>query len=131
MEHIEIQQVIENAKAEYKNIGKVFCPYLDQEVSFTMKGFRHLLRTYTGQRNINEIISRLSAVKYIAQIISKSGTVQEFENNGTEFLGFIAIIDSQKFKVIILKDHDSEYKFISVIPKYQTGIRDIAAKDLS
>jgi hypothetical protein len=126
-----MKEFIENSKKEYKKINKVFCPYFNKDIWFTMKGFRHLIRTCKGNRDVDEIISRLSAIKYIAEIVSKSGTVQEFENNGIEFLGFIAIIDSKKFKVIILKDRDNEYKFISVIPKYQTGIRDITTKDLS
>lgn len=124
MEYTEIQKIIENAKTEYKNIGKVFCPYLNQEVWFTMKGFRHLISNNRKQRHDDVILDRLSAIKYIPDIVSKSGTLQEYENINTEYFGFIAIIDSKKYKVILLKNEAGRYMFISVIPKYKTGIRD-------
>lgn len=124
MENTEIQKIIENAKSEYKNIGKVFCPYLGQEVWFTMKGFRHLISSSGQQRNDSTIKDRLNAIKHIPEIVSKSGTLQEYENIDTEYFGFIAIIDSKKYKVILLKDEFERYIFISIITKYKTGIRD-------
>lgn len=124
MEYAEIRKIIEKAKSEYKNIGKVFCPYLDQEVWFTMKGFRHLISSNGQQRNDSIIKDRLNAIKYIPEIVSKSGTLQEYENIDTEYFGFIAIIDSKKYKVILLKDDFERYISISIITKYKTGIRD-------
>lgn len=124
MEYTEIQEIIEKAKSEYKIIGKVFCPYLNQDVWFTMKGFRHLLFTKLERRNDDVILDRLNAIKYLPEIVSKSGTLQEYENIDTEYFGFIAIINRKKYKVVLLKDNNERYMFISVIPKYKTGIRD-------
>ncbi len=123
-ESTEVQKIIEKAKSEYRAIGRVFCPYLDQEVWFTMKGFRHLISNNGKQRYDDVICDRLNAIKYIPDIVSKSGTLQEYENINTEYFGFIAIVDSKKYKVILLKDEAGRYMFISVIPKYKTGIRD-------
>lgn len=124
MQYIEINEIIKKAKSEHKTIEKVFCPYLGQNVWFTMKGFRHLIGSRrVGKRDRLEIIERMYAVKYLAEILSKSGTLQEYENIDTEYFGFIAIINNKKYKVIVLVDN-KYYKFISVMPKYKTRAAD-------
>ncbi len=40
------------------------------------------------------------------------------------FVHFIAIIDGNKYKVVIVKYNIDRYKFVSVIPKWKTGKRD-------
>lgn len=124
MEYTEIQKIIEKAKSEYKTIGKVFCPYLGQEVWFTMKGFKHLISSNGRQRADNIIKDRLDAIKYIPEIIYKSGTLQEYENTYREYFSLIAILKSNKYKVILFKDIDNKYKFFSIIPNYITNFRD-------
>jgi hypothetical protein len=58
-------------------------------------------------------------------IISKSGTLQEYENVGQEFLCFVAIVNGKKYKVVITKGGDGKYKFVSVIPNWKKSRRDI------
>ncbi len=122
MEYTEIQEIIEKAKSEYKIIGKVFCPYFDNYAHLTLKGFNHLIGNRFGKRDDKVIFERLNSIKYIHQIISKSGTLQEYENSGTQYFGFIAIVRRKKYKVVVLKDNDL-YKFISIIPQYRTGTK--------
>lgn len=124
MEYTEIQKIIENAKSEYKNIGKVFCPYINDYVEFTMIGFKHLLINKSGRRSKNTIKNRLDSIKHLPEIVSKSGTLQEYENTHRKYYGFIAILASNKYKVVLFKDTDNKYKFFSIIPNYITNFRD-------
>ncbi len=118
-----MKELIVKAKNEYNEIGRVFCPYLDREVQLTTKGFNHLIYKGRRKRNSSEILRRLESIKLISKIISKSGTLQEYENIDTEYFGFIAILDSKKYKTIILKSDNGVYKFISIIPKHRSNIR--------
>ena len=119
-----MKELITKAKSEYKDINKVFCPYLNDYVYFTMKGFKHLLGNKNGRRDKNTVCIRLDSIKDIADIILKSGTLQEYENIYRKYFSFIAILESNKYKVVIFKDIDNKYKFFSVIPDYTTNIRD-------
>lgn len=58
------------------------------------------------------------------EILSKSGTIQEYENKGAEFLCFVAIIKNKKYKVVVMKSESGSYRFLSVIPNIRIGIRD-------
>lgn len=120
-----IKRFIYKHKVVYKNIEKVYCPYIDDFVYFTSSGFKHLLWKHgRGMRTVSEIIRRLCSINSAILIISKSGTLQEYELSNTEFFCFIAIINSVKYKVVISKTRESKYKFVSVIPKWKTGKRD-------
>lgn len=119
-----MKELIIEAKKEYKKIDKIFCPYLNDYVYFTMKGFKHLLVNKTGKRNNDTIYIRLNSIKNISEIISKSGTLQEYENIYREYFSLIAILKSNKYKVVLFKDTDNKYKFFSIIPNYITNIRD-------
>lgn len=116
-----MNEVIVKAKKEYMDIGKVFCPYLNDYVHFTMMGFTHLVRNNSGKRNKKNIYGRLSSIKHVSEIVSKSGTLQEYENINTEYFAFISILKHNKYKVVVLKDRGGKYKFISVIPGFKTS----------
>ncbi len=121
----ELTKFIDKKKKVYKDFKKVFCPFINGDVEFTSSGFNHLIwKTGMDMRSSEVIIERLSALEDAVHIISKSATLQEYENNGKEFLCFIAIINTRKYKVIITKTGDNRYKFVSVIPKWKTGKRD-------
>ncbi len=111
-------------REKYKNLKPIFCPYLGQDVLFTTKGFKHLIFKDYGMRPHREIKERFELLDIASKIISQSGTLQEYENSGIEFLGFIAILKEKKYKVVVLRSKDGSYKFYSVIPKWRTGIRD-------
>lgn len=118
---------IEPLREQYKKLIPVFCPYINQSVVFTSSGFKHLIwKGEHGMRLKSVIYDRFEALTYVAEIISKSGTLQEYEKIDLhkEYLCFIAIINQNKYKVVITKTSDNNYKFVSVIPKWKTGKRD-------
>ena len=118
-----MKEFIKQIRDEYGKIGKVFCPYLGSDVKMTKKGFDHLIYTKkSGKRRHTEIRTRLVSIKHIPDILSKSGTLQEYRNIRNDYFGFIAILDSKKYKVIVLRGDDGVYKFVSIIPKWKTSI---------
>jgi hypothetical protein len=119
-----LKNLINTYKVKYKALPKTFCPYLKQEVEFTMSGFRHLIwKKGSIFRERSDINERFKALDYLPEIISKSGTLQEYEKLDDEYFCFIAIIHDIKYKVIILKTHDNRYKFVSIFPRWKTGKR--------
>ena len=121
-----MEKIIQEAKDEYKKYLSIFCPYISQEISFTSSGFKHMLWKSNGTPRSSGIIKeRLAALKFVKDILSKSGTLQEYEKLGNrDFFAFIAIVEDKKYKVVVTKYNTDKYKFVSVIPKWKTGIRD-------
>ena len=121
------ENYIEEYKKYYKNIIKIFCPYFKEDVYFTSKGFNHLI--YKGdrkRRTEKEIKIRLESLKYIKEIISNSGTLQEkdFKDEKDFFYAFIAIIEDKKYKVVVSSNLENKYIFRSIIPRWKTSKRD-------
>jgi hypothetical protein len=116
--------LIGSLREKYKKLEPVFCPYFGQEVLFTKKGFKHLIWKAEGRRNRKTIQNRFRILEVVPEIISKSGTLQEYENEGLEFFAFIAIVQKKKYKVIVIRIEDGTLRFFSVIPNWKTGKRD-------
>lgn len=50
------KELIEHYKKIYKEFTSTFCPFLDDKVLFTMKGFKHLIwKRESGKRDYIEI----------------------------------------------------------------------------
>ncbi len=110
----------------YKSLEKVFCPYVESDVLLTSSGFKHLIwKSNQVPRRSEDIMERMEALDKLATILSKSGTLQEFEQSDDRvFYCFIAIVEKKKYKVVITKYNINKYKFVSIIPKWKTGKRD-------
>ncbi len=119
-----MKSFIELLREKYRKLEPVHCPYLGQEVFFTLKGFKHLLWKSDGRRDARTIRKRFEIIDVVPEILANSGTLQEYENSGKEFFCFVAIIKDKKYKVVITKSNDGTYKFVSVIPNWKVGKRD-------
>ena len=120
-----MKSFIEPLREKYNKLEPVYCPYLDREVVFTSKGFNHLIwKSEFGLRSRSVIKQRFKALDVVTEILSMSGTLQEYEDNGKEFLCFIAIVRNRKYKVVVTSSRDGTCRFVSVIPKWKTGKRD-------
>jgi len=110
---------------EYKRLKSVHCPYLKTKVTFTGRGFWHMI--YTGRNKKREICSqilRFQLLRIAVKILSITNTLQEIEINkqrGLTYYGFIAIIDSWKIKVIVKRNGNGRPFFWSVIPNWVTN----------
>lgn len=127
------------AYQEYKAIRQVRCPYLKQEVTFNSAGFRHLI--YKGghiKRDPSTQMLRFRLIQKAAALLAITTTIQEEDLYKSRidvkkrdrrikqtkeilYLGFIAIIDGWKIKVIVKKIGGGNYFFWSVIPNWMTN----------
>jgi tetraacyldisaccharide-1-P 4'-kinase len=112
---------------EYRSWKPVWCPYLGEEVIFNSHGFSHLIwKNRDSKRHEDDISIRMNSLKYVREIIQKSGTLQEHEDRKkSEYYAFIAIGDKKKFKVVVAKTKNEEVVFVSIIPNWNTGKRDL------
>ena len=68
----------EEAKILYGNIGRIWCPALNDVVAFNHAGFRHLLRKRGLLRSPHEQSKRLALIPYAKKIIEGSDSVAEY-----------------------------------------------------
>ena len=112
----------------YKTIVQVHCPYLKDNINFNSKGWGHLIRKGKTFRPAKDIQRRVLQLENAVEVLKLSGTIQEKEiiiqtEYSISFLGFIAIINDSKIKVIIRKDNDGQYYFYSVMTDYITSVK--------
>lgn len=75
----DFKSFIEKQRVSYKNIGKVFCPILNEDVVFNAKGFYHLRYNGLGkERSVREQISRISLVGYSVSGVMSATRVSEY-----------------------------------------------------
>lgn len=121
----KLKELKEKSKKYYKTIGKIHCPYFDEEIYFTNSGFHHLF--YKGGRKKvlrqgSELKLRLKLLHLAPKLISITTTLQEFEErkNKTKFWGFIAILGGVKVKVIVCQVPGGKKHFLSIFPNWIT-----------
>ena len=121
-------QDFQKYKDYYKTIGSIACPYLKGDINFNSKGWGHLIRKGKTFRPAKDIQRRVLQLENAIEVLKLSGTIQEKEiiiqtEYSISFLGFIAIINDSKIKVIIRKDNDGQYYFYSVMTDYITSVK--------
>lgn len=117
----------------------VHCPHLKEKVSFTGKGFWHIVyRSQGKKREEGAQIMRFRLLRKAVKLICETNTVQEYDSYTGElpvkdhgkkilkvmtlqFFGYIAIVDGWKIKVIVRKDGNGKPYFWSVIPNWVTN----------
>ncbi len=135
----DYEQIKQKAYTDYSQIKPIRCPYLKQEVSFTGKGFWHIVyRSQGKKREESAQIMRFRLLSKAVKLISRTATIQEYDSYTGEvpirdhgkkvikvitrqFFGYIAIIDEWKIKVIVRKDGNGKPYFWSVIPNWVTN----------
>lgn len=132
-------------KAEeiYKSIGKVFCPFLKDSVSFNAKGLEHLkFKSKRKTRDRADAYIRLKNIHMAPKILQTSHTLQELKkanvmvevktNTREEvimkpviYYGFVAIIQDgdmkKRMKVVVKEIQDGEKHFWSIIPAWRNN----------
>lgn len=133
-----------NAEAFYKSIGKVRCPYFQEEIAFNAKGLRHLkFKSDQQARSREEQYARLKLIYLAPEVLKKSHTLQgvwqtrRFEEIKTNsrwerlmkevvFYEFIAVLHNVRIKVIVKEAQGGKKHFWSVIPYW--GIDKMSSK---
>lgn len=65
----------QKAKILYFQIGRIWCPALDDYVAFSSKGFRHLMRKQGLSRSQNEQSRRFALIPFAKEIVTNSETI--------------------------------------------------------
>ena len=133
------------AEEEYAKIGAVRCPYLQDEVHFNRIGFEHLLfKEWNKTRSEVEQYNRLKLLRLAPLILSKSHTLQEFDERkifvrqkinvqksnarwesrlmSVCYYVFVAIIDNVRVKVIVKEIEGGSKFFYSLYPSWKVTI---------
>ncbi len=132
------EDIFKNTKEEaeefYKNIEKVYCPYLKTLVSFNAKGLSHIkMKSWNKSRPKNDQYIRLKFIQLAPLIIKMSHTLQEIQKSENiekikisgewkekekrvTYFAFIAIIDKVRLKIIVKKIENNNPYFWSIIP---------------
>lgn len=134
----QFNQIKTSAESFYKSCGKVFCPYLNEMISFNSKGLDHL-KFYSKHfaRAREEQLVRFKLIHLAPEVINSSKTLQgirqtkNFElievNNRTErvlkvvsYYEFIAILENKRVRVVIKQIENNPKYFWSIIPFWKT-----------
>jgi hypothetical protein len=138
----KFNQIKHSAEDVYNKVGKVRCPYLNEDVNFNAKGFEHLIfKGYNRTRPIQDQFSRLRHLHLAPEILKNSKTLQGYQvkqrlervrrNQKWEtvmrvvyYYEFIAIMESHgskvRVKIVVKQVEGSEKHFLSIIPFWGT-----------
>jgi len=138
-----LEKTKERAEKTYKEIGKVFCPYFNEEIAFNSKGLKHIkFKKEKEARNRHDQYIRLKNIHLVPEIIKKSHTLQEARkergfvqiktNSRKEkilkdirYYGFIAIIKERNFqkrlKIIVREVEGGQKHFWSIVPFWKNN----------
>jgi hypothetical protein len=124
----------DEAEKFYKNIGKVYCPYLKDSVSFNVKGLDHIkFSDWNKTRPLKDQYIRLRLLPLAPRIVRESNTLQEFSKTirqerrrvnavweiglvETTYYGFVAVINKCRLKIIVKEISGGSKYFWSIIP---------------
>ena len=80
IEEEKFNRLREQAERDYEAIGKIWCPYLKEEVHFNTEGFQHLLfKSWNRTRNRTEQNVRLKLLPLAIELIANTYTLQEYD----------------------------------------------------
>lgn len=135
-------EVREVAELYYKSLDSVFCPAINDYVSFGMSdGFHHIIHKSKGNiRDQKEQMMRFKLLRRGVSLIELTTTFQEFEEStmsvkvkinktrtivqkSIKYWGLIAIINDRKIKVILRKIGNGKIQFWSIIPAWTTSYK--------
>lgn len=129
----------DDAKKCYESLGRVKCPYLEDEVHFNSEGFEHLLsKSWNRGRLKVEQYTRCRLLPKVVEIIKKSHTIQEYDERKmfvrqkinsrwenrckiVRYFVFVALLieHNVKFKIIIKQIEGGQPFFWSVYPSWK------------
>lgn len=127
------------AKEKYCKFSELFCPALNEKISFNSIGFNHIIYKKGGtERDRLSQIMRFKLLDRAYDLISLTTTYQEYEKSKAEFVikknkskikatkeieywGLIAILKHRKIKVILRKVGNGSIHFWSIIPGWTTN----------
>ncbi|MBU6447265.1 hypothetical protein KGQ24_00280 [Patescibacteria group bacterium] len=133
----QFNKVRAKAEQDYKAVGKIRCPYFNEDISFNSEGLSHILfKSWNTARSRDDQYVRLRLLPLAVRVIKTSHTLQEYfetkrferiRSNGNwqkqlkrvRYYGFVAIINNALIKVIIREVEGGQKHFYSLIPRWR------------
>jgi hypothetical protein len=124
------QEAKENAKIFYKSIKRVWCPALNDFVSFGGVGFAHLIKKERRSRAKSEQKRRFALLPYVGEILkSKPFSSTEERIIGLSHVRYWKFIDYRNgeiIKVIVRQMDNGSKHFLSVYGRKQKSAHESA-----
>ena len=130
----EYRKIKQSAEDFYKSMNSVFCPFFSKYIKFNAKGLNHIkMKSWNRARPISDQYLRLKFIRLVPEILSSSGTLQEFKEELIferlkinenwqskrriiKYYGFVAIINGLRVKIIVKRTNQDNIFFWSIIP---------------
>lgn len=122
------KSLLQSTKAVYGAIGKVYCPILEENVTFNAKGFHHFRYKPGGTaRNLKDVIQRLTLFPLVVPAIKNAVAIddereititQKGKKKKVKTYAIVAIVGRKNpvaVRVIILRVGDGKHIFWSVM----------------
>jgi len=120
--------LLEKRKVWYENIGKVYCPCLNNDIIFNSKGFNHIKYNGAGKaRSKKERMYRLGILPLAIPVIKNAKAVYKYKqpeysermNKIVEFWALREVVGKQKIviTVILRKIGSGNITFFSIMKK--------------
>ncbi|MBQ3296749.1 hypothetical protein IJH01_01285 [Candidatus Saccharibacteria bacterium] len=77
---LPISQIINKYKSSYKKFKPIYSPALNQDIQFSMPGFKHLIFKGKHRRPNKVIYSRMVLIPLIKPVIRKCNEITEIRN---------------------------------------------------
>lgn len=118
----------------YKTLGRVYCPYFKEEVSFNAKGLEHLkFKQKNFARSLPDQYIRFKILKFAPEVLKLTKTVQgvseqkvfelirsnqrnEHKMANAMYYEFVAILDRTRVRVVVKQVGNAPKYFWSIIP---------------
>ncbi len=118
----------------YKTLGKVYCPYFKEEVSFNAKGLEHLkFKQKNFARSLSDQYIRFKILKFAPEVLKLTKTVQgvseqkvfelirsnqrnEHKMVNAIYYEFVAILNRTRVRVVVKQVDGAPKYFWSIIP---------------
>ena len=113
-------QYIKKSKEDYRKIGHVVCPALDNApIYFNKYGWNHLLRKGRKFRDVKQLIWRLGLMNNVHKILSDSKYISAKRTTNTRgsiyvFWKINRKINGRVINVIVRKKNDGKHHFFSI-----------------
>lgn len=131
---INFNKTKEEGENFYKTLGKVYCPYSKEEVSFNAKGLEHLkFKQKNFARSLSDQYIRFKILKLAPEILKLTKTIQgvseqkvfelvrsnqrnEHKMVNAMYYEFVAILDRTRVRVVVKQVGNAPKYFWSIIP---------------
>lgn len=145
----KFKQIKKETETKYKEIGEIFCPFLNRKVSFNVLGLDHIkFKGWNKTRLVSDQYLRLKfVIKFAPFILSNSNTLQEYSEKRSferiqrnsrwqaemvpvKYYGFISIINYNIRIKIVVKEVGGGHPFFWTIIPFWKQTNDPITKEI-